>query len=93
MAGQRQDGGWLLKHDAATCVDKHLFGCFTLLVRDDYLSCGRQQKVFPPLDKSTSCFDPMQRYIPTEEGRFVKFEPGFVFSHSDHCMRGSDHCS
>lgn len=46
MAGQRQDGGWLLKHDAATCVDRHLFGCFTLPVREDYRSCGRQQKSF-----------------------------------------------
>ena len=45
-------------------------------------------KVFTPLDRSPSCIDPVQRYFLPEDGRFVKFEPGFVSSHPDHGIRG-----
>ena len=45
-------------------------------------------KVFTPPDTLTSCIDQMQRYLSFEEGRFVKFGPGFVSSHSDHGIRG-----
>jgi hypothetical protein len=45
-------------------------------------------KVFTPPDRSPGCIDPMQRYLLLEDGRFVKFEPGFVSLHSDHGIRG-----